>query len=94
MKKTMLFVIAALSLLFGCAAQPEPGVKVVVQEVKVPVREVCIQSSDLPKREDYITVQVQKNDRSVTKTKKLIVHYKQSETYIKTLEALLVGCSK
>ena len=89
----VLFVIAALSLLFGCASR-EPAVKVVTQEVKVPVREVCIKPEKLPLKENYVTTHISRNDSNVTKTKKLIVHYKQSEMYIKVLQEALKSCSE
>ena len=92
--KHVLFVIAVLSLLFGCAAQQEPAVRIITQRVEVPVKVSCIKTSELPKRADYVTVSVQKNDSRVAKTKKLIVHYKQSEAYIQTRETVLKGCSE
>lgn len=92
--KNCLFLLAVLSLLFGCANAPEPAVKVIIQEVKVPVREVCVQQTDIPTRTNYITVNLKKTDSRVAKTKKLIVYYNQSDAYIKTLEALLKGCSQ
>lgn len=91
MKKVLIFLIAVLGLLFGCAS--EPGVKVITQEVKVPIREVCVKKENMPRREDFITVKPLKKDSNVLKTKKLIVHYGQSEMYIKTLEEILKSCS-
>lgn len=92
--KRILFLILILSLLFGCMSAPEPAIKVIIQEVKVPVREVCIQQSSIPKRLEYITVGINKGDTNTAKTKKLIIYYNQSGTYIKTLETILKGCSE
>lgn len=90
--KHVVFLIAVLSLLFGCA-HTEPAVKVITQEVKVPVREVCIQKDKIPNRDEYITVKVLAKDSNVQKAKKLVVHYKQSQMYIKNLEEIINGCS-
>lgn len=94
MRKYIILLLAIFGLLFGCATPHEPAVKVIVQEVKVPVRDTCIKPSAIPVKTDYITVDIKKTDSRTTKAKKLIVHYNQSETYIKTLETIIKGCSE
>ena len=87
-------LLLALLILSGCTSKPEPAVKVVVQEVKVPVYMPCIDKKDLPVRTDYVTIQVKKSDNPVVKVRKISILTQQQDGYIGVLEKALNGCSK
>lgn len=90
----VIVLLLALLILSGCTSKPEPAVKVVVQEVKVPITLPCIDKSDLPVRTDYVTINVKRNDAPVVKVRKLDKLTQQQEGYIGVLEKALNGCSK
>jgi hypothetical protein len=87
----LLFVLLILS---GCTSKPEPAVKVVVQEMKVPITLPCIDKSDLPARTDYVTINIKKSDNPVVKVRKLDKQSDQHNNYINILEEILRGCSE
>lgn len=89
-----IILLLALLILSGCTSKPEPAVKVVVQEVKVPVYMPCIDKKDLPVRTDYVTIQVKKSDNPVVKVRKISILTQQQDGYIGVLEKALNGCSK
>ena len=66
-----IILLLALLILSGCTSKPEPAVKVVVQEVKVPIYMPCIDKKDLPARTDYVTIRVKKSDTPVDKVRKM-----------------------
>ena len=89
-----IILLLALLILSGCTSKPEPAVKVVVQEVKVPIYMPCIDKKDLPARTDYVTIQVKKSDTPVVKVRKMDKLVQQQDGYIGVLEKALNGCSK
>lgn len=90
----VVILLLALLILSGCAAKPEPAVKVVVQEVKVPVYMPCLDKKDLPVRTDYVTINIKKSDNPVVKVRKLDKRTQQQSNYIGVLEKALNGCSE
>ena len=90
----VIILLLALLILSGCTSKPEPAVKVVIQEVKVPITLPCIDKSDLPARTDYVTIQVKKSDTPVVKVRKMDKLVQQQDGYIGVLEKALNGCSK
>lgn len=89
----VVILLLALLILSGCTSKPEPAVKVVMQEVKVPVYMPCINKKDLPIRNDYVTIQIKKSDNPVVKVRKLDKMTQQQSNYIGVLEKALNGCS-
>lgn len=90
----VVILLLALLILSGCTSKPEPAVKVVVQEVKVPVYMPCINKTDLPVRNDYVTINIKKSDNPVVKVRKLDKMTQQQDGYIGVLEKALNGCSE
>lgn len=90
----VIILLLALLILSGCTSKPEPAVKVVIQEVKVPVYMPCINKTDLPVRNDYVTISIKKNDNPVVKVRKLDKMTQQQGNYIGVLEKALDGCSE
>lgn len=90
----VVILLLALLILSGCSSKPEPAVKVVVQEVKVPVYMPCLDKKDLPVRTDYVTINIKKNDNPVVKVRKLDRLTQQQNGYIGVLEKALNGCSE
>lgn len=86
--------LLALLILSGCTSKPEPAVKVVVQEVKIPVYMSCLDKKDLPIKQDYVTIQVKKSDNPVVKVRKLDMLIQQQDGYIDVLEKVLISCSE
>lgn len=86
--------LLALLILSGCSSKPEPAIKVVVQEVKVPVYMPCLDKNDLPIRTDYVTINIKKSDNPVVKVRKLDKLTQQQDNYIGVLEKALNGCSE
>ena len=90
----VVILLLALLILSGCTSKPEPAVKVVVQEVKIPVYMPCLDKKDLPVRTDYVTINIKKNDNPVVKVRKLDKMTQQQNNYIGVLEKALNGCSE
>lgn len=90
----VIVLLFALLILSGCTSKPEPAVKVVVQEMKVPITLPCIDKSDLPARTDYVTINIKKSDNPVVKVRKMDKLVQQQDGYIGVLEKALNGCSK
>ena len=90
----VIILLLALLILSGCTSKPEPAVKIVVQEVKVPVYTPCLDKKDLPVRTDYVTINIKKNDNPVVKVRKLDRLTQQQNGYIGVLEKALNGCSE
>lgn len=90
----VVLLLLALLILSGCTSKPEPAVKVIVQEVKVPVYMPCIDKKDLPVRTDYVTIQVKRSDNPIVKVRKMDKLVQQQDGYIGVLEKALNGCSK
>ena len=90
----VIILLLALLILSGCTSKPEPAVKVVVQEVKIPVYMPCIDKKDLPIKQDYVTIQVKKSDNPVVKVRKMDKLIQQQDGYIGVLEKVLNGCSE
>ncbi|QDB74029.1 hypothetical protein HWC26_gp114 [Aeromonas phage 2L372X] len=87
-------LLLALLILSGCSYKPEPAIKVVTQEVKVPVYMPCLSKKGLPVRTDYVTINIKKNDNPVVKVRKLDKLTQQQSNYIGVLEKALNGCSE
>ena len=90
----VIILLLALLILSGCTSKPSPAVKVVMQEVKVPVYMPCIDKKDLPVRTDYVTIQVKRSDNPIVKVRKMDKLVQQQDGYIGVLEKALNGCSK
>lgn len=90
----VVILLLALLILSGCTTKPEPAVRVVVQEVKVPVHMPCLDKKDLPVRNDYVTINIKKSDNPVVKVRKLDKMTQQQGNYIGVLEKALDGCSE
>ena len=90
----VIILLLALLILSGCTSKPSPAVKVVMQEVKVPVYMSCLDKKDLPIKQDYVTIQVKKSDNPVVKVRKLDMLIQQQDGYIDVLEKVLNGCSE
>lgn len=90
----VIVLLLALLILSGCTSKPEPAVKVVIQEVKVPVSIPCIDKKDLPNKQDYVTINIKKNDTPIVKVRKLDKLTQQQDGYIGVLEKVLNGCSE
>lgn len=90
----VVILLLALLILSGCSSKPEPAVKVVVQEVKIPVYIPCLDKKDLPVRTEYVTINIKKNDNPVVKVRKLDKMTQQQSNYIGVLEKALNGCSE
>lgn len=90
----VIILLLALLILSGCTSKPEPAVKVVIQEVKVPVSIPCIDKKDLPIKTDYVTINIKKNDNPVVKVRKLDRLTQQQDGYIDILEKVLNNCSE
>ena len=90
----VIILLLALLILSGCTSKPSPAVKVVMQEVKVPVYMSCLDKKDLPVRTDYVTINIKKNDNPVVKVRKLDKLTQQQDGYIGVLEKALNGCSE
>lgn len=90
----VIILLLALLILSGCTSKPEPAVKVITREVKVPVYMSCLDKTDLPIRNDYVTIQVKKSDNPVVKVRKMDKLIQQQDGYIGVLEKVLNGCSE
>ena len=90
----VVILLLALLILSGCTSKPEPAVKVVVQEVKVPVYMPCLDKNNLPVRTEDVTINIKKNDNPVVKVRKLDKMTQQQNNYIGVLEKALNGCSE
>ena len=90
----VVILLLALLILSGCTSKPEPAVKVITQEVKVPVYVPCLDKKDLPVRTDYVTIIIKKIDNPVVKVRKLDKITQQQNNYIGVLEKALNGCSE
>ena len=87
----LLFVVLILT---GCSSKPEHAVKVVTQNVKVPLIIKCVDTKDVPKYHEYITVKINKSDSYYIKAKKLIIRDYEHQKYVKVVDALLKKCSQ
>ncbi|WBF79458.1 hypothetical protein BNNNBJKE_00014 [Aeromonas phage vB_AdhM_DL] len=92
--EVVILLILAVLILTGCSVKPEPSVKVVTQEIKVPIYIPCIDKKDLPIRSDYVTIHIKKSDNPVVKVRKLDKLTQQQNGYIGVLEKVLNGCSE
>lgn len=90
----VVILLLALLILSGCSSKQEPAIKVVIQEVKVPVYMPCLDKKDLPVRTDYVTIHIKKSDNPVVKVRKLDKLTQQQDGYIGVLEKALNGCSE
>jgi hypothetical protein len=81
-----------LVLLLSACATPEPGIKVVVQKVEVPVATPCkVAAPDLPRYNfDSLTV----NDDIFTKDKALLADRLLHLGYENELSVALISCIK
>lgn len=92
--EVVILLVLAVLILTGCSVKPEPSVKVVTQEIKVPIYIPCIDKKDLPIRIDYVTINIKKSDNPVVKVRKLDKLIQQQDGYISVLERVLTGCGE
>lgn len=92
--EVVILLILTVLILTGCSVKPEPSVKVVTQEIKIPVYLPCIDKKDLPNKQDYVTIQIKKSDNPVVKVRRLDKLVQQQNGYIGVLEKALVDCSE
>ena len=90
----VVILLLALLILSGCSSKPEPAIKVVIQEVKIPVYVPCLDKKNLPVRTDYVTISIKKSDNPVVKVRKLDKMTQQQSNYISVLEKALNDCSE
>ncbi len=90
----VIILLFAVLILTGCSSKPEPAVKVVVQEVNVPIYAPCIKKENLPNKQDYVTINIKKSDTPVVKVRKLDKMVQQQDGYIGVLEKALTSCSE
>lgn len=86
----LLFVVLILT---GCSGQ-QSGIKVVKQEVEVPIMMKCISIKDVPKYNEYVTIKINKTDSDYVKVKKLIIRDYEHQKYAKVVDVLLKKCSQ
>lgn len=89
----VILLLFAILILSGCSYQ-QPGIKIVKQEVEVPIIIQCIETEDVPKYHEYITVKINKSDNYYLKTKKLIIRDYENQKYAKVVDVLLKKCSQ
>lgn len=92
-RELVVLLLLALLILTGCSST-EPAVKVVVQEVKVPVAVNCIRKEDVPVYHDYVKTKISKSDTDYTKVRKLIIRDFEHQKFAKVVEAIMKGCSE
>ncbi len=91
-RELVVLLLLALLILTGCSST-EPAVKVVMQEVKVPVPVNCIRKEDVPVYHDYVKTKISKSDTGYTKVRKLIIRDFENQKFAKIAEAIMKGCS-
>lgn len=89
----VILLLLAVLILSGCATQ-QSGIKIVKQEVEVPVMVKCIDPKDVPKYDEYVTIKISKNDSDYVKVKKLIMKDYEHQKYAKVVDVLLNKCSQ
>lgn len=89
----VVLLLLAILILSGCSSK-QSGIKIVKQEVEVPVIIKCIDSKDVPKYDEYVTIKISKNDSDYVKVKKLIMKDYEHQKYAKVVDVLLNKCSK
>lgn len=93
-RELVVLLLLALLILTGCSSKFEPAVKVVVQEVKVPVVVNCLAKEDVPVYNDYVKTKINKSDNDYTKVRKLIIRDFEHQKFATVAEAALKGCSE
>ncbi len=89
MQLNKLLLLAAFAL-SGCATNPEPGIKVEIQEVKVPVPVACKEKTPPPP--DYCLPKLNKSVDIFEKVKCILSDRKLDSAYQKELTASLNAC--
>ena len=86
-------IIFLICILFftGCSST-EPSVKVVTQQVSVPLLVKCIDKNDFPVYDSIIKTQINKNDNGYVKVKKLIIRDKEHQQFANMVLPLLENC--
>lgn len=87
------WIVCCLLFLTGCSTT-EPTIKVETQIVKVPVVTNCINKTDIPVKENYVTIRIKKQDDPIVKIRKLNALTTQQDNYNKLLLNLLNNCSE
>lgn len=93
-RELVILLLFSLLILTGCSSKQEPAVKVVVQEVKVPIPMNCLAKEDVPVYNEYVTVKIKKTDSNYTKTHKLIMRDYEHQKFATVAEAAMKGCSE
>lgn len=88
-------IIFLMCVLFftGCSSTEGP-VKVVTQQVSVPLLVKCIDKQDFPVYSSIIKTQINKNDNDYVKVKKLIIRDKEYQQFANVILPLLENCIK
>lgn len=92
-RELVILLLLALLILTGCTSKPEPAVKVVVQEIKIPVLVNCLAKEDVPVYNEYVKTKISKSDNDYTKVRKLIIRDFEHQKFAKVAEATMKGCS-
>lgn len=88
----LMFIVLFLT---GCATtnkEQVPAVKVVTQTVDVPIAVACLKKEDVPVKEDYVTIKINKTDQPVAKVKKMRYLINQQVVYIDVLQKTIDNC--
>lgn len=93
-RELAVLLLLALLILTGCSSKPEPAVKVVVQEIKIPVMVNCLAKEDVPSYSDYVKTKISKTDNDYTKVRKLIIRDFEHQKFASVAEATMKGCSE
>ena len=91
-----LVIILLMLVLFctGCTSKPEPIIKVVTQQVSVPLLVKCIDKQDFPVYSSIVKTEIYKSDTTYVKTKKLIIRDKEYQQFANMVVPLLENCIK
>lgn len=93
-RELVILLLLALLMLTGCSSKPEPAIKVVVQEIKVPVPVNCLAKEDVPVYSDYVKTKINKTDNDYTKVRKLIIRDFEHQKFATVAEAAMKSCSE
>lgn len=91
--EAVILLLLAILILSGCSSQ-QSGIKVIQQEVEIPVMIKCVHSKDVPKYDEYVTIKISRTDSDYVKVKKLIMKDYEHQKYAKVVDVLLNKCSQ
>lgn len=93
-RELVILLLLALLILTGCVSKQEPAVRVVTQQVNIPVIVPCIQEQDVPVYNEYVKTKISKTDDDYTKVRKLIIRDFEHQKFATVAEAAMKGCSE